>query len=75
MSTILKQIEFTPQDHAQAKVIASQLGWGEDYSYTSTSVLIGCFRNSKYGRGHIIIKTEELGFLVVSDLEDLKITI
>lgn len=70
----LTQLEFTPDDHDTAERVARHLGYSQ-YSYTSTSALWGyfCLRDSDTDRKRpaCIIKTRELGMLVVQDLEDL----
>jgi hypothetical protein len=76
----LTQLEFTPADHEIAERIAKKLGYKQT-PYTSTSALWGlfCIKESPEHvpqgphRGGCIIKTKELGFLFVSDLEDLNI--
>jgi hypothetical protein len=70
----LTQLEFTSDDHDVSDRIARHLGYTQT-AYTSTSALWGlfCLRDSAQDRKPeaCIIKTRELGFLVVSDLEDL----
>lgn len=75
----LSQVEFSPGDHTKAEEIARALGYGQ-FAYTSTSALWGLFclkENPKYSSGPYtagcIIKTKELGFLFVQDLEDLNL--
>jgi len=75
----LTQVEFTQGDHRIAERVAKHLGY-EQYVYTSTSALWGLFclpenpATAKPGQRTqhaCIIKTKELGFLVVQLLEDL----
>jgi hypothetical protein len=76
----LTQQEFSAKDHKVAERIARRLGY-EQYAYTSTSALWGLFclpENPRTWkgkpqalRGGCIIKTRELGFLFVQDVEDL----
>ena len=70
----LTQLEFTPEDHETAERVARFLGYTQT-AYTSTSALWGlfCLRDSAADRKRpaCIIKTRELGMLVVQDLEDL----
>ena len=76
----LTQLEFTPKDHRTAARIAARLGYKQT-AYTSTSALWGLFclpENPEYARvnggptqGACIIKTKELGFLIVQDTEDI----
>jgi len=78
-TAVLTQLEFTPADHRIAERVAHRLGY-EQYAYTSTSALWGLFclpenpATAKPGqatRHACIIKTRELGVLVVQNLEDL----
>ncbi len=78
----LTQLEFTEADFAIAENFARSLGY-EQFAYTSTSALWGLFcmrENPEYARpgqnskfNGCIIKTRELGFLFVGDLEDFGI--
>lgn len=77
----LTQLEFTPEDHDISDRVAGALGY-EQTAYTSTSALWGLFclpenpataRPGQPTHGACIIKTRELGFLVVQLLEDLAI--
>ena len=78
----LTQLEFVGSDFATAERIAKSLGY-EQTVYTSTSSLWGLFclkENPEYWKGSpraltesCIIKTRELGFLVVSNLEQLNL--
>lgn len=72
----LNQLEFTDKDFIAAHKIAAQLGYGQNTAYTSGSALIGlfCFPLDENGKRGVIIKTAELGFLFVQDLEDLGIS-
>lgn len=76
----LTQLEFRPQDFTIAQQLAERLGY-KQYPYTSTSDLIGlyCLRENperapagspQYNA--VIIRTRELGIMVVQDLEDLR---
>lgn len=76
----LTQVEFSGDDFDTAKTVAKRLGY-EQTAYTSTSALWGLFclpenprtwkGNRRALQGACIIKTKELGFLVVQNLEDL----
>jgi hypothetical protein len=78
----LTQVEMTEADIALAERIAHELGY-EQTAYTSTSQLWGLFclnENPATWRGNpqalkrgCVIKTEELGFLFVSGLDDLQL--
>jgi hypothetical protein len=70
----LTQVEFTPDDHDVAERIARRLGYTQ-YAYTSTSQLWGlfCLRDRPSQRAGCIIRTRELGFLFVQDVEDLNL--
>lgn len=74
----LTQIEFTQADHKIAQEIGRRLGYTQ-MAYTSTSALWGYFcmaENPEHSKGPteplVIIKTKELGFLIVKDLEDCR---
>jgi hypothetical protein len=78
----LTQLEFEGKDFKKAERIAASLGYTQ-FAYTSTSALWGmfCMRdNPEYAKpgaakhNGCIIKTRELGFLFVQDLEDLRMT-
>jgi hypothetical protein len=74
----LTQLEFKPSDHTEAQRIARALGY-EQTAYTSTSALWGLFclkenparYPTKPHRDACVIKTRELGLLVVILAEDL----
>lgn len=81
---VLTQLEFTPADHEIAERVGEALGYSQ-MAYTSTSALWGLFclqenpalastateaQHPPYVKG-CVIKTKELGFLFVQDLEDL----
>ena len=75
----LTQLEFDETDFPIAERIAQHLGYSQT-AYTSTSALWGLFclpenpATAKRGeaiQGACIIKTRELGLLIVQDLEDL----
>jgi len=76
----LTQEEFQHGDFAIAERVALHLGYRQT-PYTSTSALWGLFclpenpdtwRGARRALQHsVIIKTKELGFLVVQSLEDL----
>lgn len=70
----LTQLEFTDTDIALAERIAARLGFTQT-AYTSTSQLWGlyCLPDHAGHKHGCIIKTRELGFLFVSDLEDLQL--
>ena len=78
----LTQVEFAEADFKIATKVAKQLGYKQT-AYTSTSALWGLFclpenpqtwKGSRRAlEGGCIIKTKELGFLFVQDLEDLGI--
>lgn len=68
----LQQVEFEEQDFPIAEKIAKRLGFTQT-AYTSTSALWGMFclpdrANQRHG---CIVKTKELGFLFVANLEDM----
>jgi hypothetical protein len=70
----ITQIEMTEADIEFAEKIAKSLGFTQT-AYTSTSQLWGLFclpDHAKHKHG-CIIKTQELGFLFVSDLEDMQL--
>lgn len=77
---LLTQVPFEDLDFDIARRIAGKLGY-EQTAYTSTSALWGMFclpENPEYHpnkphRGGCIIKTVELGFLFVQDLEELNL--
>lgn len=72
MTPQLTMLEFSDDDFAQAKHIASKLGYRQT-AYTTSSALWGLFclpDHAKHRRG-CIIKTQELGLLFVQDAEDL----
>ena len=71
---VLTQLEFEGDDWDTAERIAKRLGYTQT-AYTSTSALWGtfCLRDRAGHRSGCIIKTRELGFLFVQDLEDLNI--
>lgn len=74
----LTQLEFSPMDHKKAERIAQKMGY-EQTAYSSTSDLNGLYclpeNPERYPnhphKGCCIIKTKELGFLVVYMPEDL----
>lgn len=76
----LTQLEFDADDFDIAERVARHLGY-QQTAYTSTSALWGLFclpENPATWRGPrqaltagCVIKTRELGFLFVQDLEDL----
>ena len=68
----ITQLEFQGDDFEVAERIARRLGYTQT-SYTSTSALWGlyCLRDRPTQRAGCIIKTRELGFLFVQDVEDL----
>lgn len=69
---VLQQVEFDEADFPVAERIAKRLGFTQT-AYTSTSALIGlyCLPDRVKQRKGCIIKTRELGFLFVADLEDM----
>lgn len=76
----LTQVEFKGDDFEIAERIAHRLGYKQT-AYTSTSDLWGLFclkENPEHCRGPVtggcIIKTRELGFMFVQDLEDLNLS-
>ena len=75
----LTQVKFRSEDHDTSDIIAEALGYKQT-AYTDTSALWGLFclpERSYYDgpvRGGCIIKTKELGFLFVQDIEDLQLT-
>jgi hypothetical protein len=68
----LTQVEFEESDFPIAEKIAKRLGFTQT-AYTSTSALWGlyCLPDRANQRHGCIIKTQELGFLFVADLEDM----
>jgi hypothetical protein len=70
----LTMVEMTEADIAFAERIANRLRYTQT-TYTTGSALLGlfCLRDSDKDRkpNACVIKTKELGFMVVSDLEDL----
>lgn len=70
----LTQLEFTDSDHETAERIARALGYTQT-AYTSTSALWGlfCLRDRASQKAGCIIRTRELGFLFVQDVEDLNL--
>ena len=70
----LTQLEFRGDDFDRAEAIARRLGYTQT-AYTSTSDLWGlfCLKDRPGSRAACIVKTAELGWLVVSDLEDLNL--
>lgn len=72
----LTQVEFDEADFELAEKVAKRLGYTQT-AYTSTSALWGlfCLRDHAKDRKPeaCIIKTKELGLLVVSNLEDLQL--
>lgn len=71
-TTTLTQLEFEEHDFPLAEKIAKRLGFTQT-AYTSTSALVGlyCLPDRANQRHGCIIKTRELGFLFVADLEDM----
>lgn len=70
----LTQVEMSEADIEFAEKIAAKLGFTQT-AYTSTSQLWGlyCLPDHAQHRHGCIIKTRELGFLFVADLEDLQL--
>ena len=70
----ITQLEFSEPDFEHAEKIAKRLGYTQT-AYTSTSALWGlfCLRDRVIQTAGCIIKTKELGFLFVQDLEDLNL--
>lgn len=70
----ITQLEMTEADIEFAETIAANLGFKQT-AYTSTSQLWGLFCLPDHARHKhgCIIKTTELGFLFISDLEDLQL--
>jgi hypothetical protein len=68
----ITQLAFDEKDFPVAEEIAGRLGYTQT-AYTSTSALWGlfCLPDHAEHKGGCIIKTRELGFLFVADLEDL----
>lgn len=68
----LTQMEFEESDFAVAEKIARRLGFRQTV-YTSSSALWGlfCLPDRPTQRHGCVIKTKELGFLFVADLEDM----
>ena len=70
----ITQLEMSEADIAFAEKIAKGLGYTQT-AYTSTSLFWGVFCLPDHARHKhgCIIKTQECGFLFVSDLEDLQL--
>jgi hypothetical protein len=70
----ITQLEFQEADFDFAERIARALGYTQT-AYTSTSALWGlfCLPDHARHRKGCIIKTKELGFLFVADVEDLQL--
>jgi hypothetical protein len=70
----ITQLEMSEEDIEFAERIAAKLGYTQT-AYTSTSQLWGlyCLPDHARHRYGCIIKTAELGFLFVADLEDLQL--
>lgn len=70
----LTQLEMTEEDIVIAQRIARALGYTQT-AYTSTSALWGlfCLRDRASQRAGAIIRTRELGFVFVQDVEDLNL--
>ena len=70
----LTQLEFTGDDFDVAEQIARRLGYTQT-AYTSTSALWGlfCLRGRASQRAGCVIRTRELGWLFVQDVEDLNL--
>lgn len=76
----ISQLEFEEEDFPEAEAIAKAMGY-EQTAYTSTSALWGLYclpenpatwRGPKRAlQGCCIIKTKELGFLIIQDTEDI----
>lgn len=72
-TTTLIMVPFEGDDMEIAKEMAQRLGYGDNTAYTSTPALVGlfCLRMNAEGHEGCIVKTHELGFLFVQDVEDL----
>lgn len=70
----ITQTEMTEADIDFAETIAKSLGFTQT-AYTSTSQLLGlfCLPDHAEHKHGCIIKTQELGFLFVADLEDMQL--
>jgi hypothetical protein len=71
---LITQKTFDNRDFLTARLIAARLGRNDNNCvYTSTSNLIGLqyLKRNNEDKQFFIIKTVELGFMVVSDLEDI----
>lgn len=70
----LTQLEMEDHDIETAERAAKSLGYTQT-AYTSTSALIGlyCLPDNQWQKGGCIIKTQEVGFLFVQTLEDLRL--
>lgn len=70
----LTQLEMSEEDIEFAEQIANKLGFTQT-AYTSSSQLWGlyCLPDHARHRHGCIIKTKELGFLFVADLEDMQL--
>ncbi len=70
----IQQVEMSDADIEFAESIAKRLGYTQT-AYTSTSELWGlyCLPDHAMHKHGCIIKTRNLGFLFVADLEDLQL--
>lgn len=68
----LTQLDFEEEDFEIAERMAKALGYTQT-AYTSTSALWGlyCLPDNARQCSGCVIKTKELGFLFVQDLEDV----
>ena len=73
-TTGLTMVTMTEDEIEKAERIARRLGYTQT-AYTSTSALFGlfCLRDRRGDKAGCVILTKELGFMFVSDLEDLNI--
>jgi len=68
----LTQVEFQEEDFEIAEKIARRLGYKQT-AYTSSSALWGlfCLPERPTQKKGCVIKTVELGFLFIQDMEDM----
>lgn len=70
----ITQLEFEEEDFDVAERVAKQLGYTQT-AYTSSSAMWGlfCLPDRATQKSGCVIKTKELGFLFIQNLENLRI--
>lgn len=66
-------LEFsTDEDFATAERICRKLGYGDSWAYTTSSSVPGlyCLPTRPTQRQKIVVKTSELGFIVIEEIEE-----